>query len=213
MKLDPVYKKIHNRLVEITYKHNLSHLSSCITSLPIIFDIYNTKQQDDKFVLSNGHAGLALYVVLEHFYKIDAEMLLDKHGIHPCYDQENYIHCSTGSLGLGLPIAVGYALANRNRQVYCLLSDGESFEGSVWESLNFINNKKVNNINVHVNINGFSAYDYVDTNNLCNKLKAFLPTINIHYTNLNNFPFLDAKQLEAHYYVLRNEEEKNNLLL
>ena len=205
--------KLHNRLIEISYNHKLSHLSSCITSLPIIFNIYNTKQLSDKFILSNGHAGLALYVVLEHFHGVNAEMLLEKHGVHPCLDKENFIDCSTGSLGLGLPVAVGYAMANSNRQVHCLISDGESFEGSVWESLNFIHNKKINNIHVHVNVNGFSAYDEVDEDNLCDKLKVFLPTINIHHTNLKSYPFLDDKHLEAHYYVLRSEEEKNKLLL
>lgn len=206
-------KELHNRLIEISYAHKLSHLSSCITSLPIIYNIYNSKQPDDKFILSNGHAGLALYVVLEHFHGVNAEMLLDKHGIHPCLDKENYIDCSTGSLGLGLPIAVGYAMADRTRQVHCLISDGESFEGSIWESLNFINNKNINNMHVHVNINGFSAYDEVDVNQLSDKLKVFLPSINIHHTSLQDFPFLDAKHLEAHYYVLRDEDEKSKLLL
>jgi transketolase N-terminal domain/subunit len=207
------YIKIYNRLIDITYRHKLSHLSSCITSLPIIYNIYSSKNPDDKFVLSNGHAGLALYVVLEHFYGVDAEMLVDKHGIHPCLDKENYIDCSTGSLGLGLPVAVGYAMANRDREVHCLISDGESFEGSIWESLNFIHNKKINNINVHANVNGFSAYDEVDVVNLCDKLKLFLPSINIHRTSLQDIPFLDSKHLEAHYYVLRSEQERDALFL
>lgn len=206
-------KLLHNRLIDISYRHKLSHLSSCITSLPIIYNIYNTKQKDDKFILSNGHAGLALYVVLEHFYKIDAEALLEKHGIHPCFDRDSYIDCSTGSLGLGLPIAVGYAIADYSRQVHCLISDGESFEGSIWESLNFIHNKKLSNIHVHVNINGYSAYDTIDCSNLSNKLKAFLPSINIHLTNLERFSFLNAKHLEAHYYILRSEEERDTLIL
>ena len=70
-----IIKTLSNRLIEISYNHKLSHISSCLTSLPIIFDIYNRKQKDEKFVLSNGHAGLALYVVLEHFYGVDAEFL------------------------------------------------------------------------------------------------------------------------------------------
>ena len=208
-----IYSKLHNRLIDITYRHKLSHLSSCITSLPIIYNIYNSKQSGDKFILSNGHAGLALYVVLEHFHGVDAEVLLEKHGIHPSLDKDNFIDCSTGSLGLGLPIAVGYAMANHNRNVHCLISDGESFEGSVWESLNFIFNKKINNIHVHVNVNGFSAYDEVDASHLCDKLKVFLPSINIYHTSLKEFPFLDSKHLEAHYYVMRSEEEKNKLLI
>lgn len=207
-----IIKNLSNRLIEISFKHKLSHISSCLTSLPIIFDIYNRKQKEEKFVLSNGHAGLALYVVLEHFYGIDAEFLLDKHGIHPCYDPENYLDCSTGSLGLGLPVAVGFALADPSKKSYCLISDGESFEGSIWESLNFVGNKKINNLELHVNINGYSAYDHVDMGLLIQKIKLFYPYAKFHLTNLNDYPFLKEKEMEAHYYVLRSEEERNQLL-
>ena len=69
-------------------------------------------------MLSSGHAGLALYVVLEHFYGIDAEHLLKTHGIHPERDLENFIDVSTGSLGLGITIATGIALSNPNINVY-----------------------------------------------------------------------------------------------
>ncbi len=55
---------LNKRVLEISIKHNLSHLGSCFTALPIIFEIYNKKKPEDKFVLSSGHAGLALYVLL-----------------------------------------------------------------------------------------------------------------------------------------------------
>jgi transketolase len=211
--MEDIIKKLSNRIVQISYEHKLSHISSCLTSLPIIYGIYNKKKDDERFVLSNGHAGLALYVVLEHFYEVDAEYLLEKHGIHPCFDEENRLDCSTGSLGLGLPIAVGFALANPDKTSYCLISDGESFEGSIWESLNFIGNKKISNLELHVNSNGYSAYDLVDTDLLIKKIKLFCPDAKFHLTNLNEYPLLKEKEMEAHYYVLRSEEEKNQLLL
>lgn len=204
---------LHNRLIEISYKHKLSHLSSCITSLPIIFDIYNKKNKEDIFILSNGHAGLALYVILEHFLNKNAEELYNKHGTHPTYDIENNIFCSTGSLGLGLPVGIGYALSNTNRKVYVLISDGEAAEGSIWESLNFINNKKISNIEVHVNMNGYSAYDTLNIDNLSSKFKVFLPEIKIRYTDLRAFPILEEKGIEAHYCLIKNEDEKLKLLL
>ena len=73
----------------------------------------------------------ALYVVLEKYFGIDAEELLEKHGHHPHRDELNKLHCSTGSLGQGITVAVGRAIANPNRDVYCLISDGECAEGSV----------------------------------------------------------------------------------
>jgi transketolase len=203
---------LHNRLIQIAYKHKQSHLSSSITSLPIIYDIYEQKNDNDVFILSNGHAGLALYVVLENFFGLDAEMLLEKHGVHPCFDLANGIYCSTGSLGLGLPIGIGYALSNPKRKVYVLISDGETFEGSIWESLSFIDLHHITNIEVHVNVNGYSAYDCVDREKLSSKLLSFLPSIKIHYTDLKDYPLLDNKKIEAHYCLIKNKDEERELM-
>ena len=112
--------------------------------------------KDDIFILSSGHASLAMYVCIEKYYGINAEMLFEKHGGHPHRDEENKIYCSTGSLGLGLPIALGRALANRTRKVWVLISDGEAAEGSIWESLKTIQELGIDNIEVFVNTNGVS---------------------------------------------------------
>jgi len=193
-----VIHKLNRRVLELSIKYKLSHLGSCLTSLPIIYNIYLTKKFDDKFVLSNGHAGLALYVVLEYFYNVNAEQLLILYGIHPERDLNNHIDVSTGSLGLGITIATGIALTNPNIKVYCLISDGESTEGSVWESLRFIDEFNITNIEVYVNINGWSAYKQIDINKLVNRLKTFLPSIHIVYTNTDDIIQFDTP-LAAHY--------------
>ena len=187
--------------MDITYQENLSHLSSTLSALPIIEEIYNEKKDDEVFILSNGHAGLALYVVLESKYGIDPVMLLHKHGIHPGKDLENKLYCSTGSLGSGLPIAVGHALADRTKNVYCMISDGEAAEGSIWESLRFIKEAKLDNLKVYININGMSAYDYLDVDYLIARLKAFLPSINVRLSDPPEFSF--ATGLLTHYYVMK----------
>ena len=110
--------KLQQSIVQITYEQKLSHLSSTLSAAPILEEIYDKKKDDEVFILSNGHAGLALYVLLEQRYKKDAVELLHKHGIHPGKDLENGLYCSTGSLGSGLPIAVGHALATPNKKVY-----------------------------------------------------------------------------------------------
>jgi len=192
---------LEKRLMDITFNEKLSHLSSTLSALPIIEEIYNEKQEDEVFILSNGHAGLALYVVLESKYGIDPVMLLHKHGIHPGKDLENKLYCSTGSLGSGLPIAVGHALANRNKNVYCMISDGEAAEGSIWESLRFIKEAKLDNLKVYVNVNGMSAYDHLDVDYLIARLKSFLPSINIRMSDPPEFKF--ATGLLTHYYVMK----------
>jgi len=193
--------KLIKRILEITYKEKLSHLSSCLSALPILEEIYTKKQEDEVFILSNGHAGLALYVVLEEKYGIDPVMLLHKHGIHPGKDLENKLYCSTGSLGSGLPIAVGHALADRTKNVYCMISDGECAEGSIWESLRFIHTAKLDNLHVYANINGMSAYEYLDVEYLSTRLQSFLPRINLRVSDPIEFTF--AKGLLTHYYVMK----------
>jgi transketolase len=198
------------RILEISYKHNLSHIGSCLTMSPILEQIYNEKKENDIVVLSAGHAGLAQYVQIEKHSNglINAEELLDTMGIHPIRDIKHGIYVSTGSLGSGILVAVGLAISNKNRNVYCLLSDGECAEGSVWEALAFCYKVNITNIIIHVNINGFSAYDAVDRFYLENRLKSFLPSIKVHQTK--NPEHLG--DLNAHYHVLKSKDEINKIV-
>jgi transketolase len=201
--------KLKRRCLEIAYKNKLSHLGSYFSSLDIIDKIYGKMKEDDIFILSSGHAALALYVVLEKYKKVDAEMLLKKHGCHPKLDEQNYIYCSTGSLGMGLTVAVGRALANKTRKVYCLISDGECAEGSIWESLSFIKQNNLKNIEIHVNINGYCAYDLVDKEYLKERLTSFLPDVVMHETFVEHFSFL--KGLNSHYHIMSEENYNTSL--
>jgi len=200
---------LKKRILEIAYKNKLSHLGSYLSSLEIIEEIYKKKNPEDIFILSSGHAALALYVVLEAYEGKNAKELFIKHGGHPHRDEENGLYCSTGSLGMGITVAVGRTLANSKRKVYVLISDGEAAEGSVWESLRFIYEQNIRNIEVYVNINGYAAYDKVDTEYLSKRLLSFLPNINLRYTSVNQYPFL--KGINAHYHAMSEEDYKLTL--
>ena len=91
---------LKKRILDIAYKNKLSHLGSYLSSVDIIDEIYNKKSLEDIFILSSGHAALAMYVVIEKYTGIDAEKLFKKHGGHPHRDESNGIFCSTGSLGM-----------------------------------------------------------------------------------------------------------------
>lgn len=197
---------LHNRILDIAYDNKLSHLGSYFSSVDIIDQIYSTMGEDDIFILSSGHCALALYVVLEKYKGIDAEYLFKRHGGHPHRAEEDNLYCSTGSLGMGITAAVGRAIARPDRMVHCLISDGECAEGSIWESLKFIYEHNIKNIKIYVNVNGYAAYDAVDVSYLIKRLKAFLPNINIIYTDVNTFPFL--RGLNAHYHVMKEEDYK-----
>lgn len=201
-----VNKNIKRRIIEIAYKNKLSHLGSYLSCIDIIATIYNDyMQNDDIFILSNGHAALAQYVIIENKYGINAEMLFSKHGGHPHLDESNFIYCSTGSLGMGLSVAVGRALANPKRTVHVTVSDGECAEGVVWESLRFIQEKNISNIKVYIIHNGYGAYDPIDGKLLSKRIDGF-NNGNLFMINVTSeeFPFL--KGLNAHYHIMNEHD-------
>lgn len=199
---------LKQRIFDLSYKHGLSHIGSCITAVDLIADIYSIKKENEPFILSSGHAAVALYVVLEDKYHIPADDLWVKHGTHPNRDIPNYIWASTGSLGQGLPIGLGMALSNRTRDVYVLSSDGEMAEGSMWEAIRIAADQKVENLKIVVNMNGFGALSKIDPERLQWRLGAFIenncPKIAPIKTSFEDFPFLQG--IGAHYYKLTKED-------
>lgn len=228
-RLTPEQKKLRKRILELSHKANLSHLGSCLSAVDLIDAIYAIKNKRDIFVLSNGHAGIALYVVLEKYGYIQNEKIIKKFRVHPDRNLIYDIHVSTGSLGQGLPIALGLALADKKRNIYCMVSDGECAEGSIWEALRVGWENNLQNLKIIINANGWSAYDKVNLSYLVKRIKAFgynILKINGHnttdiidsvkkaggvnltlifaYTHVEQFPFLKGQ--DAHYYVLKNED-------
>ena len=193
--------KLRKRILELAYKNKLSHIGSALSCVGILDEIYRTRKPADPVVLSCGHAGLGLYVVLEQYGGQDAQALIESCGVHPKRSERSGIWCSTGSLGQGITVAVGMALASPDKTVYCVISDGECAEGSVYEALLFAWRYRVKNLKVHLNYNGFSALDVV----------YFLPQFVIDLTQVSYFdirdlqiPFLTG--LDAHYYTMTDAD-------
>ena len=196
--------KLERRIIDISYKLKLSHISSCLMAVGIIDEIYKVKAKDDIFILSNGHAGLALYTILEKYEGHNAEKLTLKHGTHPNRDLKDGIWCSTGSLGQGLPIAVGMALANRKRNVWVLISDGECAEGSIFEALRIATENRLENMRIMLMANGMGAYGKIDLEYLRHRILTFYPMLIVE-TNMFKYPdFLNGQ--EGHYCVLTKEQ-------
>jgi len=189
---------LEKQIIDISYRNELSHIGSCLTALPIIFDIYSNKKAGEKVIISCGHCHLAHAVVMEYFEIIQsAEENVKKHGIH-C-ERNGGCDCSTGSLGIGITIALGMALADRSKNVWCLISDGEMTEGSVYEALNLKERLEVSNLVVYCNYNGWGAYDKSNENIL-----GKIPSVNI--VNTENHWFVKQYQQEAHYKSLNTDE-------
>jgi transketolase N-terminal domain/subunit len=195
--------KLEKRIIDISKKYNLSHLSSNLSAVNIIDEIFINKREKDMFILSSGHAGLSLYVILEKFYGINAEEMHEKHGVHPNIDIKNRIFCSSGSLGCGLPIACGIAMANKDINIYCLISDGEIFEGSIYESSNLIKKFDINNLKIYINLNGYSALSKLNIKTIKKMAKFLFPNCIVKNTSniYSKFDFL--KGLDGHYCLLK----------
>lgn len=190
------------RLLDQNYKYGLHHLGSAFSSLPIILEIYKTMEATDRFILSSGHAASALYVVLEKVKNRDSSVLFEEMGEHPHRDLSWGVDCSTGSLGMGISVATGMALANPLKKVFCLVSDGECFEGVFWESIRFAKQKNLDNLHIFVNINGWTGYDSINKQELSNEITCLNSSVNIRFTD--NFPF-EGYGNSAHYLNLSDE--------
>ncbi len=185
-------KNLRIKIAKIVKNSGEGHIPSCFSIVDIINFLYekvlNTKsnQSDwknrDYFILSKGHGAGALYVVLEKNNFISRKDL-DNYGTktsilggHPDSTKIPGVEASTGSLGHGLPTAVGIAMGlkikNMNNKVICLVGDGECHEGTVWESANIARNLNLGNLCVVVDWNG-SASQLMPKDELSKKWEAF----------------------------------------
>jgi transketolase len=189
-------KRVRMHCVKMTNKANASHIGSCLSMIDLVAVLYakvlrfDNERPDwperDRFVLSKGHGCAALYAVLaeEGFFPLewlDAYYLdgskLAGHATHTVPG----IEISTGSLGHGLPIATGMALAAKRdgstQRVYCLLSDGECDEGSNWEAILFAPQHKLDNLVAIVDYNKIQSLgrveEVIDLDPLADKFRAF----------------------------------------
>jgi len=175
---------------------NSSHLGGALSIVEILSTLFGSKIKidnknnlgfSDRFILSKGHACLAYYAALHEIGYISKEDLktFEKDGSkllgHPVMDKNIGIDFSTGSLGMGLSIAIGIALAykkkNTDSKVFVVLGDGECNEGSIWEAAMAAPNFDINNLCVIVDKNNFQQTGtntkIMNLKNLGDKWKSF----------------------------------------
>ncbi len=166
MKLEDKALKLRRMIVRIASVTGAGHITSSLSSLDIINALYlggimkyDPKDPEwierDRFVLSKGHAALALYCVLAEAGFFHVENLLTFCGKDSKYGGLTTtgvpgVECYSGSLGHGLSFAVGYALSakiqKRNTLIYALTGDGECQEGSIWEAAMSIAQMNLSNL-------------------------------------------------------------------
>lgn len=175
-------KEIRKLIIKASHNAGHGHIPSAMSIVEIIVAIHDIKNKDDVFILSKGHGCLAYYAYLCYKGKIQLNDLLNFGkrnsilGGHPDKNKIEDVYASTGSLGHGLPIAIGTALAkhikNLPGKVFCLIGDGESNEGSIWESFNIAKNLNLTNL-VCIIDNNKSQTRSLPSTNLKQKLSSF----------------------------------------
>jgi len=195
--VDELARRIRVHCVEMTARANASHVGGALSAADILAVLYGkilrfdaTKPDwpdRDRFILSKGHACTALYAALaetgyfpleklETFYA-DGSPLAG----HATHKDMPGVEVSTGSLGHGLPLSTGMALAGRRDgrayRVFCLISDGECNEGSTWEPALFAPHHSLDNLVVIVDYNKIQSLgrveDVIDLAPLADKWRAF----------------------------------------
>ena len=156
--------------------HGEAHLGGSFSMIEILLAVHEEViEPEDKFILSKAHASYPYCIYLrEKGFNIPIKT-------HFELDPENNIHCTTGSLGHGLPIAVGMAMARKMQikkgNIYVLMSDGECQEGTTWESLLIAAKHKLDNLIVMIDYNKVQALSTLQEglplDNLAAKFEAF----------------------------------------
>jgi len=167
-KLNNISLILRKNILDCIYESGKGHIGGAYSCIDILTTLYfgefaNMNWDDpkrDRFIMSKGHAAIAQYAILNYVGLISEKEFMNMNnggilGEHPDVNIPG-IEFNTGSLGHGLGVGVGFALADRTRFNYVLLGDGECYEGSIWEAANLASHLKLHNL-----------VAIVDRNNLC----------------------------------------------
>ena len=195
--LSDLAKRIRQHCVRMTGKANASHVGGSLSAADLLAGVYGRAlrydpqrpdwPERDRFIMSKGHACSAMYAVLAEsgYFPVERLETFYQNGTslagHVMHKNVPGVELSTGSLGHGLPVATGMALAakrdGRPSRIFCLMSDGECDEGSVWEAALFAPQHKLDNLVVIVDYNKIQSLgavkEVIDLDPLADKWRAF----------------------------------------
>ena len=218
-----VIKKLANNirldLLKMIFNSQSSHIASSLSIVDLLVVLYGKKiikfnpnkpnlSGRDIFILSKGHAAAALYAVLANVGYFSKRKLLE-YG----RDNSNFmahashkvpgVEFSTGSLGHGLPIACGLAIAKKRKKlsnyVYVINSDGEMSEGSNWEAILFAAHHKLDNLILIIDYNKLQSFGSVDSTLGIEPIKDKFLSFgwNVYETNGHNYKSIEQVLLNC----------------
>ena len=178
-------KKLRQDTFNAFVEHSEAHLGGSFSIIEILIALYDkVLKEEDKFILSKAHASFPFCLLLrEKGYNPPLTTHLE---INP----KNGIHCTTGSLGHGLPLATGMALGRKIQQkkgtIFVMMSDGECQEGTTWESLLIASRHKLDNLVVLIDYNKIQALSFLKDGLPLDDLSAKFKAFNWDCTEIND---------------------------
>jgi len=190
-------KEIRQTILNMVHAARVSHVGSALSVVDILYTLYfnvaNISEENindpnrDIIILSKGHASAALYSVLYHKGFLSKDIIdnySQDNGSLPCHidkEKSRFFEVSSGSLGHGPSLGVGFALAkkmnNNSGRVFVICGDGECDEGSVWEALMFASTHKLSNFVFIVDYNKFQGFGatnaVINQKNIEEKISSF----------------------------------------
>ena len=207
-----ISKNLRINILQLSHQAKSSHIGGCLSIVEILTILYNNilrgfslrkKKFKDTFILSKGHACLALYCML-YEKKILGKKTLFSYGKNNSLLMSHASHhipgvnFSTGSLGHGLPVAIGSALSakleKKNRKVFVLISDGELNEGTTWEALMFAAHHKLDNLCVIIDYYKMQSLTFVSNTIELEPLRKKIESFGCEVKSVNGHNFIQLKK-------------------
>lgn len=158
--------EIRKEVIRVAVKNSAGHIAPSLSCVDILVALYYAVMEpQDRFILSKSHGGYGLYAILADKGILPKEKW-ENFDLPGCVERnlEIGIEAGCGSLGHGLPMAVGLAwglkLQNKPGRVFCLMGDGECQEGTTWEAIQFAVHHKLNNLRIIIDDNELQAMDF-----------------------------------------------------
>ncbi|MDE6276116.1 MAG: transketolase [Clostridia bacterium] len=216
--------------VEMIGRLGVGHIGGSLSVVDLLAVLYydiakvdpkNPKDPDrDRIVMSKGHAGPAVYSVLadKGYFPMEEIKTLNQSGTNlPSHCDMNKtvgIDMTAGSLGQGLSCAIGMALAGKidkkDYKVFCILGDGESQEGQVWEALMYAGNMRLGNLVIFIDNNGMQIDGMTADINAIEPLEEKGNAFNLHTQRINGH---DIEALENAINTALSVKDKTSLII
>lgn len=197
-------QKLKRKILDVSFSVGACHIGSALSCADIIEEIFRKKRKKDIFIFGKA-SGFAAYLCFKYPLKQATELLKK----YPLPAKEAGVPWSGGSVGTGLSVACGMALADRKRNIFCLLGDADIQEGQTYEALLFARQYKLENLKIYIDRNFMQAMgkteEIIGIDKALEVLNHIFPIKVIKTLKGQGVPFIVEMGYKNHYYNLSQD--------